>query len=154
MKKQASLHAQQMKTRLKDLGHDISLGHCYEAIAAMQDFESWNHAKVHTPLEDMTFTTYQGRKLVPRLAELQHMGLVEPAGIRKCELTGRPVTAWKATGNKIDPEIEYQQEPEHRKKHRYKLYEALLLLGPMTAPELEQKMNKSEFPEYYQGKNK
>jgi hypothetical protein len=37
--------ARQIQERLKNLGHEIPLGHCYEILAQLQGFSSWNEAK-------------------------------------------------------------------------------------------------------------
>ena len=36
--------------RLNELGHKVSLGHCYEAFAALQGYDSWNIAKAQDPI--------------------------------------------------------------------------------------------------------
>ena len=51
---------------LKDLGHDISLGHCYELLSRLQDYPSHNHNKEKTCLkfEKELGTTYKEKPMV------------------------------------------------------------------------------------------
>lgn len=41
-------YAHSLQASLKDLGHEISLGHCYEVVAKLQGFKSWNAATATT----------------------------------------------------------------------------------------------------------
>lgn len=72
----------------------------------------------------------------PRFAELEAKGAVKPAGIRRCEMTGKAAVIWALTGEAHPPEKSRQRGRSEAQAARIKALERELDAARRTITEL------------------